>query len=62
LSFISFRKNNQNEHFAIFNQKVLKIWEITEGRKWQKILHKSARGLKKWTKINVQFSKPKVFW
>ena len=36
--------------------------EITGGRKWQKILPKSRRGLKKWTKINVQFSKPRVFW
>jgi hypothetical protein len=31
--------------------------EITEG-KMAKFLHKSARGLKKWTKINVQFSNP----
>ena len=36
--------------------------EITEGRKWKKILPKSRRGFKKWTKINVQFSKPRVFW
>ena len=36
--------------------------EITEGRKWKKILHKSHRGFKKWTKINVHFSKPRVFW
>jgi hypothetical protein len=28
----------------------------------KKILPKSRRGLKKWTKINVQFSKPRVFW
>jgi hypothetical protein len=48
--------------FAIFNQNVLKIKEITEGRKWKKILPKSRRGLKKWTKINVQFSNPRVFW
>jgi hypothetical protein len=41
---------------------VLKIKEFTEGRKWKKILPKSHRGLKKWTKINVQFSKPRVFW
>jgi hypothetical protein len=27
-----------------------------------KILLKSRRGFKKWTKINVQFSKPRVFW
>ena len=36
--------------------------EITEGRKGKKILPKSRRGFKKWTKINVQFSKPRVFW
>jgi hypothetical protein len=36
--------------------------EITEGRKGEKILLKSPRGFKKWTKINVQFSKPGVFW
>ena len=34
----------------------------SEGRKWKKILPKSRRGFKKWTKINVQFSKPRVFW
>ena len=36
--------------------------EIIGGRKWQKILPKSHRGFKKWTKINVHFSKPRVFW
>jgi hypothetical protein len=36
--------------------------EISEGRKWKKILPKSHRGFKKWTKINVQFSIPQVFW
>jgi hypothetical protein len=41
---------------------VLKIKKNTEGRKWKKFLLKSHRGLKKWTKINVQFSKPRVLW
>jgi hypothetical protein len=36
--------------------------EIAEGRKGKKISPKSRRGFKKWTKINVQFSKPRVFW
>jgi hypothetical protein len=48
--------------YAIFNKKVLKMIVFSEGRKWQKILPKSRRGFKKWTKINVQFSIPQVFW
>jgi len=38
------------------------MWEITGGRKGKKILPKSRRGLRKWTKINVHFLKPRVFW
>jgi hypothetical protein len=41
---------------------LIKNLENTEGRKWKKILLKSRRGFKKWTKINVQFSKPQIFW
>jgi len=56
-----YEKNTKYRTFYVFNKKVLKNERNLRRQKVKKILPKSRRGFKKWTKINVQFSKPRVF-
>ena len=60
---MNLRKKQPKTNTLLFLiKKVFKMKENPEGRKWKKILPKSRRGFKKWTKINVHFSIPQVFW